>query len=82
MVSILAVTAIIATAVAVYGHDLMQFDDTVLFKLNWPGKEIPPIVSFCYAKHIKHNKKYVHIINKIHIYCCAHNRRMQSSKIL
>lgn len=22
----------------VYGHDFRSFDDTVLFKINWPGK--------------------------------------------
>lgn len=22
----------------VYGHDFKSFDDTVLFKINWPGK--------------------------------------------
>lgn len=24
--------------IVVFGHDLKGFDDTVLFKINWPGK--------------------------------------------
>ncbi|XP_031845560.1 endoplasmic reticulum lectin 1 isoform X2 [Nomia melanderi] len=27
----------------VYGHDLKSFDDTVLFKINWPGKPNPEL---------------------------------------
>ncbi|XP_046739342.1 endoplasmic reticulum lectin 1 isoform X2 [Diprion similis] len=28
----------------VYGHDLKGFDDTVLFKINWPGKSAPDLL--------------------------------------
>ena len=29
---------VLCIIVTVYGHDFRSFDDTVLFKINWPGK--------------------------------------------
>ncbi|XP_033312882.1 endoplasmic reticulum lectin 1 isoform X2 [Bombus bifarius] len=29
---------VLCTIIIVYGHDFRSFDDTVLFKINWPGK--------------------------------------------
>ncbi|XP_068972203.1 endoplasmic reticulum lectin 1 isoform X2 [Bombus flavifrons] len=32
------ITIVLCTIIIVYGHDFRSFDDTVLFKINWPGK--------------------------------------------
>ncbi|XP_024220861.1 endoplasmic reticulum lectin 1 isoform X2 [Bombus impatiens] len=32
------ITIVLCIIIIVYGHDFRSFDDTVLFKINWPGK--------------------------------------------
>ncbi|XP_060821467.1 endoplasmic reticulum lectin 1 isoform X2 [Bombus pascuorum] len=32
------ITIVLCTIIVVYGHDFRSFDDTVLFKINWPGR--------------------------------------------
>ncbi|XP_012252600.2 endoplasmic reticulum lectin 1 isoform X2 [Athalia rosae] len=47
----------------VYGHDLKGFDDTVLFKINWPGKSTtdllePPTNTESYFITTANNERY------------------------
>lgn len=40
------VTAALAFVTVINGHDFKGFDDTILFKLNWPGNDATIIVRY------------------------------------
>ena len=61
----LIVHCIFHSAVFIQGTDVKAFDDTVLFKINWPGKSGSDLlVSICFFRmcYMERNFKSVSII--------------------